>query len=88
MSHASDPEVRRGLLQAQGHITSILKMLTDGRSCPDLAQQLQAVESTVRTVKRALIHDHMQHCVADAVAGGGMGTEQALRELKLLTKYL
>jgi DNA-binding FrmR family transcriptional regulator len=88
MSHASDPEVRRGLSQAQGHIASILTMLTDGRSCLDLAQQLQAVESTVRTVKRALIHDHMQHCIADAVAAGGQGANQALRELKSLTKYL
>ena len=88
MSHASDPEVRRGLAQAQGHLASILRMLTDGRSCLDLAQQLQAVESTIRTVKRALIHDHMDHCVADAVAEGGMSAERALRELKSLTKYL
>jgi DNA-binding FrmR family transcriptional regulator len=88
MSHASDPEVRRGLTQAQGHIASILSMLTDGRSCLDLAQQLQAVESTIRTVKRALIHDHMEHCVADAVGTDGMSTEQALREFKSLTKYL
>jgi DNA-binding FrmR family transcriptional regulator len=88
MSHASDPEVRRGLTQAQGHIASILSMLTDGRSCLDLAQQLQAVESTIRTVKRALIHDHMEHCIADGVADGGKSAKQALRELKSLTKYL
>ncbi len=88
MSHASDPEVRRGLTQAQGHIASILSMLTDGRSCLDLAQQLQAVESTIRTVKRALIHDHMEHCIADAVADDGLTAEQALREFKSLTKYL
>jgi DNA-binding FrmR family transcriptional regulator len=88
MSHASDPEVRRGLTQAQGHLASILTMLGDGRSCPDLAQQLQAVESTIRAVKRALIHDHIEHCIADAVADGGMGADQALREFKTLTKYL
>ena len=88
MSHASDPEVRRGLTQAQGHLASILTMLGDGRSCLDLAQQLQAVESTIRGVKRALIHDHIEHCIADAVADGGMGTDQALREFKTLTKYL
>ncbi|MDB5699132.1 MAG: nickel resistance protein [Alphaproteobacteria bacterium] len=88
MSHASDPEVHRGLTQAQGHIASILSMLSDGRSCLDLAQQLQAVESTIRTVKRALIHDHMEHCIADAVATEGKSGEQALREFKSLTKYL
>jgi DNA-binding FrmR family transcriptional regulator len=49
---------------------------------------LQAVESTIRGVKRALIHDHMEHCIADAVADGGMGADQALREFKTLTKYL
>ncbi len=88
MSHASDPEVRRGLKQAAGHIESVLAMLVDGRSCLDLTQQLQAVESTIRTVKRALIHDHMEHCIADAVGEGGMTSEQALREFKQLTKYL
>ncbi len=88
MSHASDPEIRRGLKQAAGHIESILSMLTDGRSCLDLAQQLQAVESTVRTVKRALIQDHMEHCIADAVGDGGATAEQALRDFKQLTKYL
>ena len=48
------------------------EMLIDGRSCLDLAQQFQAVESTIRTVKRALIHDHMEHCIADAVSKSGM----------------
>jgi DNA-binding FrmR family transcriptional regulator len=88
MSHASDPEVRRGLKQAQGHLASILTMLAENRSCTELAQQLQAVESTIKTVKRALIHDHMEHCIADAVGDGAMSAEQALREFKTLTKYL
>jgi DNA-binding FrmR family transcriptional regulator len=88
MAHASDPEVRRGLAQARGHIDSIMTMLTDSRSCVDLAQQLQAVENTIRKVKRALVHDHMEHCIADAAAEGGITAEQALREFKTLTKYL
>lgn len=88
MSHSSDPEVRRGLKQAHGHLASIMTMLSDNRSCLDLAQQLQAVESTIRTVKRALIHDHMEHCLADAVGEGAMSPDQALREFKALTKYL
>lgn len=88
MSHASNPQIRRGLAQARGHIDSVLAMLTENRSCLDLAQQLQAVESTIRTVKRALIHDHMQHCITDAVADRGADADQALRDLKQLTKYL
>jgi len=88
MAHQSDPEIRRGLAQARGHIDSILSMLTDNRSCVDLAQQLQAVESTVRKVKRALVEDHMQHCIADAANSGAMSGDEALRQFKALTKYL
>jgi DNA-binding FrmR family transcriptional regulator len=88
MAHQADPEIRRGLTQARGHIDSILSMLTDNRSCIDLAQQLQAVESTVRKVKRALVEDHMQHCIADAASSGTMSGEEALRQFKALTKYL
>ena len=88
MGHQADPEIRRGLVQARGHIDSILSMLTDNRSCIDLAQQLQAVENTVRKVKRALVEDHMQHCIADAANSGSMSSDEALRQFKALTKYL
>ena len=88
MVHQADPEIRRGLTQARGHIDSILSMLTDERSCIDLAQQLQAVESTVRKVKRALVEDHMKHCIADAANEGELSREEALRQFKALAKYL
>ncbi|MES2136663.1 MAG: metal-sensing transcriptional repressor [Pseudomonadota bacterium] len=88
MAHQADPEIRRGLTQARGHIDSILSMLTEDRSCIELAQQLQAVESTVRKVKRALVEDHMQHCIGDAANSGAMSGEDALRQFKALTKYL
>jgi DNA-binding FrmR family transcriptional regulator len=88
MSHVSDPKIQKSLKQARGHIESILTMYADGRSCLDLAQQLQAAESIIRSAKRALIHDHMEHCVADAVADGGMTAEGALRVFKSLAKYL
>lgn len=47
-------------------------MLTEDRSWIDLAQQLQAVESTIRKVKRALVEDQMQRCIADAANSGTM----------------
>ena len=88
MQHASHPEIVKRLKQAHGHLATILTMFAEGRSCPELAQQLQAVESTLAGAKRALIHDHMEHCIADAVAEGGMSGDQAMREFKALAKYL
>jgi uncharacterized protein len=88
MEHASHPDIIKRLKQAHGQLATILTMFGDGRSCLDLAQQLQAVESVIHNAKRALIQDHMEHCIGDAVGHGGMNATQALREFKVLSKYL
>ena len=88
MIHESHPAIVASLKQAHGQLASILKMFGDGRPCVDLAQQLQAVESIVHKAKRTLIHDHMEHCIGDAVGHDGTNGEQALREFKALAKYL
>ena len=88
MQHESHRALILRLKQAQGQLEALLSMFADGRSCLDLAQQLQAVESIVHNTKRTLIQDHMEHCIGDAVLEGGMASENALREFKTLAKYL
>ena len=88
MKHASHPDIIAKLKQAQGQIGSIIAMMTEGRSCMELAQQLQAAESIVHLAKRALIQDHMEHCIADAASEGGKAAKQAMVEFKTLSKYL
>ena len=88
MLHTSHPDIIKRLKQAQGQLGSILPMLAEGRSCLELAQQLQAVESVIHNAKRTLIQDHMEHCIGDAMGKGGMSAEKALREFKSLSKYL
>lgn len=62
-------------------------MIEEGRPCLDLAQQLHAVESAVTNAKRALIHDHMEHCLGEGV-DGGKAAREALAEFKAIAKYL
>ncbi len=88
MPHESHPAIIARLKQAQGQLASLVAMMVEGRPCADLAQQLQAVESIVHTAKHTLIHDHMEHCIGDALSKGGLNAEQALREFKTLAKYL
>lgn len=38
-------------------------MFGEGRACLDLAQQLHAVEKAIVEAKKALIHDHVDHCL-------------------------
>ena len=56
-------------------------MIEDGRTCTDIAVQLQAVEKAVTAAKRTLIHDHIDHCLN---ANG----EPDLAEMKALAKLL
>ena len=57
-------------------------MIEDGKPCLDIAQQLQAVEKAVVNAKRALIHDHMDHCLDEERSPADRD------ELKAIARYL
>ena len=88
MKHTSHPDIVVRLKRAEGHLRSIIEMMAAERSCVDLAQQLHAVEKAVGNAKRELIHDHIEHCLADTVGESSKSAKAALKELQLLTKYL
>ena len=84
----SHPDIVKRLKRAEGHLKSILSMLEDGRGCLDIAQQLQAVESAISNAKKALVHDHIDHCLEQAVREGTQSPNDTIREFKAITKYL
>lgn len=88
MKHASHPAIIKRLKRAHGHLASVIAMMEASRPCIELAQQLHAVESAISNAKRELIHDHMEHCIGDAAGSSGMGAATALKEFKILAKYL
>jgi len=79
--HASHPAIATRLKRAEGHLRRVIGMIGEGRPCLELATQLHAVERAVAEAKRALIHDHVDHCLS------GVGA-QDLAEVKALTKLL
>ncbi len=83
--HASHPKIVQRLKRANGHLSSIVQMIEEGRHCLDLAQQLHAVEKAIANAKRELIHDHIEHCLEE---GDAADMKSNLDELKQLTKYL
>lgn len=80
-AHASHPAIAVRLKRAEGHLRRVIAMIEEGRPCTDLATQLHAVERAVAEAKRALIHDHIDHCLT-------AGTGHDLAEIKTLTKLL
>ena len=86
--HTSHPDIINRLKRADGHLKSIIEMLEAGRPCLDVAQQLQAVEKAVAQAKKALIHDHIDHCLEDITGPLPRDQRSQVEEFKLITKYL
>lgn len=86
--HESHPEIVKRLKRAEGHLRNIVEMMESNRSCLDVAQQLHAVERAVHAAKKALVHDHIDHCLERSVTAAGPGASMALHEFKEITKYL
>lgn len=87
-THKTHPAIIKRLKRAEGHLKSIVEMLEKGRPCLDIAQQLQAVESAVGSAKKTLVHDHVDHCLDQAVHDRRRGASDVIREFKAITKYL
>ncbi|GHD98506.1 NcrB [Defluviimonas sp. 20V17] len=79
--HASHPGIIKRLKRADGHLRHVVEMIEAGRPCTEIALQLQAVESAITAAKRALIHDHIDHCL-------GHGGAEDLSDLRALAKLL
>ena len=80
--HATHPAVIARLKRADGHLRAVIDMIEAGKPCLGIVQQLRAVEKAVVNAKRALIHDHLDHC---------LNADHSLAdrdELKTISRYL
>jgi len=84
-AHASYPAIIKRLKRAGGHLNSIVTMIEAEQPCVDIAQQLHAVERAVASAKRALIEDHIDHCLQ---ADDGKAVPEAVEEFRKISKYL
>jgi DNA-binding FrmR family transcriptional regulator len=80
--HASHPALIARLKRADGHLRAVIDMIEAGKPCLEIAQQMQAVEKAVANAKRALIHDHMDHCLDAEHSAADRD------ELKVISRYL
>ena len=63
-------------------------MIEQSRPCAQIAQQLQAVEGAIENAKKALIHDHISHSLERSFKASGAKGQTALRDFRLIAKYL
>jgi DNA-binding FrmR family transcriptional regulator len=81
--YAADKEalVKR-LHRIEGQVRGIERMLEDGRYCIDILTQISAVNTALEAVAVKILDDHVNHCVAGALASGDPAVaEEKSREL-------
>lgn len=87
-THQSHRDVVNRLKRANGHLQTIVTMIEGGRECTDIAQQLHAVIRALEKAKGVLIHDHIDHCLEQAVGPVDRNQRATIEQFKEITKYL
>jgi DNA-binding FrmR family transcriptional regulator len=65
----NDALVKR-LHRIEGQVRGIERMVEEERYCIDILTQISAVSTALESLAFKLLDDHVNHCVADALAAG------------------
>ena len=68
------------LRRIEGQVRGIQRMVDEDTYCIDVLTQVSAVTKALQAVALELLDDHLQHCVRDAVAGGGDDADAKVAE--------
>jgi DNA-binding FrmR family transcriptional regulator len=69
------------LRRIEGQVRGLQRMVEENRYCADILVQLSSVQEALRAAGRALLRNHLRHCVKDAVSKGPGQAEKAYDEL-------
>lgn len=56
------------LARIEGQVRGLQKMIEDDRYCVDMLVQVKAVSAALKRVEGELLKDHVDHCLAAALA--------------------
>jgi DNA-binding FrmR family transcriptional regulator len=71
MKHGYDKgALTKRLHRIEGQVRGIERMVEDERYCIDILTQISAVNTALESLAFKLLDDHVNHCVADALASG------------------
>ena len=79
-THQQTKAVLNRISRAQGHLEAVRKMIERGEDCAEVLVQLSAVISALNGTGRAILKDHISHCIVDAVEAGDQEAIQALND--------
>ncbi len=84
MTHVTnDPsreDIAQRLARIAGHATSLKRLWEEGRDGDDMLTQIAAVRAALDQVGKAILEQHIEHCVTKAVKHSEV--DEAIRDLK------
>ena len=69
------------LRRIEGQVRGLQQMVESDRYCADILVQIASVQEALRAVGRALLHNHLRHCVTHAVGQGPAQADATFEEL-------
>lgn len=73
-------DIAKRLSRIEGQVRGIARMVEEDRYCIDVLDQVAAATRALQQVSIGLLHEHLSHCVAHAVAEGGPEAEAKIDE--------
>ena len=75
--HADRDALVNRLRRIEGQVRGIERMVTDDRYCIDILTQIGAVSTALESLAFKILDEHVNHCVAGALASGDADEAEA-----------
>ncbi len=73
-------EYLRRLRRIEGQVRGLQRMVDEDKYCIDILTQVSAATRALESVALGLLQEHLEHCVAQAIAAGGDTADAKIRE--------
>lgn len=87
VSHQQTKAIADQLARTAGHVSSIKRMVEEGRDCPDILIQLGAVRAAIDRAAKLVLEDHVESCLRGA-AHNGLADEEWARLKAALDTFI
>lgn len=77
------------LKRIEGQVRGLQKMVEEERYCADILVQISSVHEALRGVGRALLRNHLKHCVTSTMRTGKAADSERMCEelMQLFARY-
>jgi DNA-binding FrmR family transcriptional regulator len=78
-THDKDSYLKR-LRRIEGQVRGLQRMIDEDKYCIDILTQVSAATKALQAVALGLLEEHLSHCVSQAMADGGEGAAEKVKE--------